>query len=224
MKKDRTREPKRNVRPKAVLIGPCRLEQDSLGYFLEHGETVDVVLNTGDVPSALDAIQRESPDIVVLDKEISPNSSKLIAEIAGTNGDTRLILLAGSSHHSHVREAVDAGACAFVQKSKVGTLELVSVINEVLENNSSAFYLAMDRGSITDLSSREHQSENHVISERELEIVKYIAEGYSNKKIAETVHISEQTAKAHIHNIFTKLGARDRAHTVAICFREKLLT
>ena len=221
--KSRTRDQKRKVRPTAVLVGPCRLEQDSLGHFLEHGETVDVILNTGDVPSAMDAIQRESPDIVVLDGEVSPNSSKLIAEIVGTNGGPRLILLAGSSHQSYVREAVDAGACAYVQKSKVGALELVSVINEVLENDDSAFHLAVDRGSITDLSSREHQSENHVISERELEIVKYIAEGYSNKKIAETVHISEQTAKAHIHNIFTKLGARDRAHTVAICFRKKLL-
>lgn len=224
MKKAQTKEPKRKVRPKAVLIGPCSLAQDSLGCFMENAEIVDVILNTDDVASALDLIAKESPDIVVLDDEILPDVSKLIADIAGTNGGTHVIILAGGSHHSYVREAVDAGASAYVQKSKVGTTELASLINEVLENNSSAFHLTMDRGSVSDLYSSEHRSENQVISDRELEIIKYIAEGYPNKKIAKTVHISEQTAKAHIHNIFTKLEARDRAQAVAICFRNKLIT
>ena len=223
MMESQTIDQERNVRPKCVLIGPCRLEQDSLGYFLENGNIVDVIINTEDVTSALDVIERESPDIVVVDDEISTNSSKLIARIACINGGTHLILLARSSHHSYVCEAFDAGACAYVEKSKVGTVELASIIKEVLQNNSSAVFLAMDRGSISDLSYHGHQSENQMISNRELEIIKYIAGGYSNKEIAKTISISEQTAKAHIHNIFTKLGAQDRAQAVAICFRKKLI-
>jgi DNA-binding NarL/FixJ family response regulator len=200
------------------------LVQDALGYFLEKGEFVDVILNTEDVTSALDVIERESPDIVVLDEEISPDSSKLIAEIASANGGTNVIILARSSHHSYVCEAVDAGASAFVEKSEVGTVELASIIKEVLENDNSTFFLAVDRGSISDLSYHGHQSNNQVISDRELEIMKYIAEGCSNKRIAKAANISEQTAKVHIHNVFTKLGAQDRAQAVAICFRKKLIT
>lgn len=210
-------------RPKGVLIGPCRLAQDSLDYFLEKGDIVDVIFNTDDVTSALDVIERESPDIVVIDAEISPNSAKIVRDIVSTDGDTLVIIMAGSSHHSYVRDAVDAGASAYVEKSKVGTLELASVIKEVMENNNSAFYVAMDRNSISNLTSSEYRSENNVISDRELEVIKYIAEGYSNKEIAKAVNISEQTAKVHVHNIFTKLGARDRAQAVALCFRNKLI-
>ena len=47
--KDQVKSPVRKVRPKGVLIGPCRLAQDSLGYFLENGGLVDAVLNTDDV-------------------------------------------------------------------------------------------------------------------------------------------------------------------------------
>jgi CheY-like chemotaxis protein len=148
LKKGQAKSPIRKVRPKGVLIGPCLLAQDSLGYFLENGGLVDVILNTDDVTSALDAIERESPDIVVLDAEISPNSSTIVQDIVSTNGGTHVIILAASSHNSHVRDAVDAGASAYVEKSKVGTLELASVVNsyssitrlESLEISSSAFF------------------------------------------------------------------------------------
>jgi two-component system response regulator FimZ (fimbrial Z protein) len=206
-----------------VLIGPCRLAQESLGYFLENEGIVDVVLNTQDIPCALDKIAGESPDVVVLDDEISPDCSKIVQDIISTNGDTHVIILARSSHHSYVCEAVDAGARAYVEKSKVGTEELASIIKEVLENNSSAFYITMERGSISDLSSHEHRRENNVLSDKELEIIKYIAEGYSNKEVGKAANISEQTVKVHVHNIFEKLGARDRAQAVALCFRKKLV-
>ena len=81
----------------------------------------------------------------------------------------------------------------------------------------------MDRSSLYDLSSPEHRTKKQILTDKELEILKHIAEGCSNKEISTKAFISEQTVKVHIHNIFTKIGARDRAHAVAIGFRKKLI-
>jgi DNA-binding NarL/FixJ family response regulator len=210
-------------KPKGVLIGPCRLSQDSLRYFLENSGIIEVILTTEDVPSAMDVLAKESPDIVVLDEEVSRNTSKIVRDIIQENDDTAVVILASQSHPSYVFEAVEAGARAFVEKGKIGTMELLSVIKEVLEDNCSAFHVAMGRGSLSDLSSLEHRKTSQMLSNKELEILKYVAEGCSNKEIAKRAFISEQTVKVHVHNIFTKVGARDRAQAVAIGFRKKLL-
>lgn len=214
----------KDVMPKGVLIGPCRLHQDSLGYFLKTGGIVDVIINTDDVTAALDVVDKESPDIIVLDEEISQNTSGLVRDIVSEHGDVPVVILASQTHSSYVFQAVDSGARAYIEKSKIGTMELASVIKEVLENNSSSFHIAMDRASLSDLSSREHRRKNQVITDKELEILKHIADGCSNKEIAKKAFISEQTVKVHIHNIFTKTGARDRAQAVTIGFRKRLLS
>ncbi|MBU4176129.1 MAG: response regulator transcription factor [Actinobacteria bacterium] len=227
MEKGQRGERKGKARPKGVLIGPCRLAQDSLGYYLEAEGVVDVInviVDTEDVTSILDAVGKESPDVILLDEEIiARNSSKLIREIVDKHGEVPLIILAGHSHPNYIYEAIEAGARAYVEKSAVSTQELASVISEVLENNGSAFHITMDRATLSNLSSREHRKTNKVLTDKELKILQYIASGNSNKEIAKKAFISEQTVKVHIHNIFIKVGARDRAQAVAIGFQKKLL-
>lgn len=209
--------------PKGVLIGSCRLSLDSLKYFLESRAIVEVILDTDDLRSAHDFIVNKSPEVVILDEDVSQNPAQFVREMTNQNGSTAMIILGSHSHPSYIFEAIDAGARAYVEKTKIGTLEFASVVKEVLEKNSAVFHIAMDRCSIYDLSSHEHRQKNGVLSNQELNILKHVAQGYSNKQIAKTVYISEQTVKVHLHNIFKKFGACDRAEAVAIGFRKKLL-
>lgn len=216
--------PRKKVGKKGIIVGASRLSQDLLKYFLESMGILDIVIETDDASKAISLTEKESPDVIILDEEITREPAKLVRELLSRNGSCPLVLLASHAHPSYVFEAIDAGARVYVEKNKVGTPELASVINEVLEKESSAFHVAMDRGSLSDLSSREHKVANRLLTDHELQILKYIADGDSNKKIAKEACISEQTAKVHVHNIFTKLGARDRAQAVALGFRKKLLS
>ena len=67
-------------------------------------------------------------------------------------------------------------------------------------------------------------STNGGLTERELEVLQLLSEGYSNKQVSEKLFISVQTVKTHVAHIFEKLGSRDRAHAVATAMRRGLLS
>lgn len=223
LRKDRVSKRISKARPKGVLIGPYRLAQELLGKYMQTEGIVDIILNTDDVTCALDAIAGEASVVLVIDDETSRDLSKLVQSVLDENGDASVIILSSRSHPSYVSEAANAGAKAYVDKMKASATELASVIREVLENNSCVFHVVIDSHSISDLSSPEHWGERQVLSGKELKILNHIAEGCSNKEIAKITYNSEQTVKVHVHNIFDKLGARDRAHAVAIGFMKKII-
>lgn len=64
----------------------------------------------------------------------------------------------------------------------------------------------------------------HLLTDKQLEVVKHMANGCPNAEIARRMWITESTLKVHIRNILHRLGARDRAHIIAICFTRKIIT
>jgi DNA-binding NarL/FixJ family response regulator len=67
------------------------------------------------------------------------------------------------------------------------------------------------------------EGRRHLLSDREIEILELIAAGAANKEIAERLGITEVTVKAHLRNIYAKIGAQNRAHAVTIALQQKLI-
>lgn len=65
--------------------------------------------------------------------------------------------------------------------------------------------------------------EGRELSEREKQVIRFLADGYSNIEIAELIFLSPKTVKTHLARVTSKLGARSRAHIVGICLREGLI-
>ncbi len=61
------------------------------------------------------------------------------------------------------------------------------------------------------------------VSAREIEILQLIADGFRNRDMARTLHLSEETVKTHVHNVLQKMNATSRAHAVAIAFRDGMI-
>lgn len=173
----------------------------------------DMVL-VGEAFTGREAAQRYReyrPDVTLLDLRL-PDMSGIDALIAIRSefSDARIIILTTFDGDVDIQRALEAGARAYVLKS-TPPKELVEVIRKVYEGKKPiskeiAAHLA------------EHYGDEG-LTDREIEVLRYVAEGNRNRDIAEKLFISEETVKVHIKHVMEKLGASDRTQAVAIGVR-----
>jgi len=163
------------------------------------------------------------PDLILMDLRMPVmGGAQAIREIRKIRPETHFIILTVYDNDEELFEALKAGAKAFLLKD-VSRDELISVMREVAagkahlqpELTSVIFERIME---ISDAGQPALQ-----ITERELDVLKLMARGASNKEIARQLSISEHTVKSHVSNIFNKLETRDRAETVAKAIQKGLI-
>jgi two-component system, NarL family, response regulator len=161
--------------------------------------------------SGQEAVQRfrlHRPDVTLMDLQMPDmNGAEVIAGIRSEFPDARIIVLTMHTGDAQVLRALKAGARAYVLKADV-PLELLEVIRSV-----HAGQKRIPPQIAAELA--EHAGDDP-LSPREIDVLRLIATGNSNKLIADQLSISEATAKSHVANILSKLGANDRAHAVTI--------
>jgi DNA-binding NarL/FixJ family response regulator len=137
-----------------------------------------------------------------------------VASIRADFPDARIVILTTFEGDVEIQRALAAGACGYLLKS-APLEELVGVIRKV---HSGRKHLP------TELAENlaEHFGSDS-LTEREVEVLKRIAEGDRNRDIGERLSISEETVKVHIKHIMDKLGAKDRTQAVAIGIRRGVI-
>jgi len=142
------------------------------------------------------------------------NGTEAITEIRSEFPDARIIVLTTYTGDTQVLGALKAGARAYLLKADVH-LELLDVIRSV-----HAGQKRIPPQIAAELA--EHAADDP-LSPREIDVLRLIATGNSNKLIADRLSISEATAKTHVANILSKLGANDRAHALAIAMKRGII-
>ena len=163
----------------------------------------------------IQAFRKHKPDVTLMDLRL-PDMSGIDAMMAIRLEfpEARIIMLTTFAGDAEIQRALEAGARAYVLKS-MPPKELVEVIRQVHAGKKRipaeiAAQLA------------EHYSDE-ALTEREIEVLKQIAEGNRNRDIAERLFITEETVKVHIKHIMEKLGAGDRTQAVAIGVRRGII-
>jgi two-component system, NarL family, response regulator DegU len=169
------------------------------------------------------------PDIVLMDIQM-PRMNGVQATAQLTAGDTpaRVIILTTFDYEDYVYEAIKAGAMGYLLKD-VPADELVATIRQVDAGEPSiqpkiANKLLIEfgrKGRSQTSSSRSPQQDE--LSPREIEILRLIAEGASNRKIAEELVLAEGTVKNHVSNILSKLHTENRTQAAYLARERKLL-
>ncbi len=173
--------------------------------------------------------QGNRPDVVLMDVQM-PLMSGVQATAALTNSDplARIIILTTFDYEDYVFDAIKAGAMGYLLKDVPAT-ELTATIRQVHAGEPSiqpriANKLLIEfgrKGSSAVRQARPTQEEE--LSPREIEILKLLAEGASNRKIAEKLVLAEGTVKNHVSNILSKLHLENRTQAAHLARERKLL-
>jgi DNA-binding NarL/FixJ family response regulator len=195
--------------------------RSGLRMLIDRQNDMRVIAEADDGVDALERTQAEHPDVAVLDVSM-PRMTGLQAarEIRSHSPDTRVLLLSMHDDERYFFEGLEAGAAGYVLKRAADT-DLIDALRTVASGRT---FLSDEAQESLMREWQEGRSEpDSPLTPRELEVVKLIAEAFTNKQIAETLRLSEKTVESHRANVLTKLGMRDRVELVRYAIRRGLV-
>jgi two-component system, NarL family, response regulator NreC len=187
-----------------------------------------VLAEAQDGRDAIRKAQEASPDVVILDITM-PNLGGLnaISEIVKISNTIRVLLLSMHEEPAYVRTALTAGASGYVLKKSVDA-DLLSAIRAVHKGGTyvdSELANSLVRYAFPEQRlSKTGTDQSKSLSERELEVLKLVAEGFSSREIAERIYVSTKTVETYRGRFAEKLGLRSRADVVRYALDMGLLS
>ncbi|GLY41882.1 DNA-binding response regulator [Amycolatopsis sp. NBRC 101858] len=188
---------------------------------------IEVVGEAADGAEALEASERLSPDVVVMDIHLpGPDGIEVTRRIArpGATRPPKVLVVTAFNTDEYVYEALRAGASGFLLKDSPVT-ELVNGIRTIARGDS-LLAPAVTRKLIGRFAARVRPAATppdgrapEILSPRECEVLRLIAEGLSNTEIAERMGLGFETVKTYVSGILTKLDLRDRVQAVVFAYR-----
>jgi DNA-binding NarL/FixJ family response regulator len=196
--------------------------RSGLRMLIDRQTDMKVIAEAGDGVAALESTQAHRPDVAVLDVSM-PRMTGLQAarEIRAHVPDTRVLLLSMHDDERYFLEGLEAGAAGYVLKRAADT-DLIGAVRTVAGGRT---FLSDDaqRALMDEWLERGSPEPEDPLTPRELEVVKLIAEAFTNRQIAETLKLSEKTVESHRANVLAKLAMRDRVELVRYAIRRGLV-
>ncbi|WP_314520412.1 fimbria biosynthesis transcriptional regulator FimZ [uncultured Lelliottia sp.] len=189
-----------------IIIDEHPIVRMSIEVLLQKNKSIEIKLKSGDSHEALDYIRNHLIDLVILDIELpGTDGFSLLKRIKNLDDNIKILFLSSKSESFYAGRAMRAGANGFVSKRK----DLNDIYNavEMLLSGYSFFpyetlsfinHQGSHRGAINDMP----------LSNREVTVLRYLANGLSNKEIAQQLLLSNKTISAHKSNIYSKLGVQ----------------
>jgi DNA-binding NarL/FixJ family response regulator len=206
-----------------LLADDHQLVRRGVRLILDGEPDLTVIAEAGDGAEALAKAKQEPPDLAILDIAMPRMTGLQTArELSRQFPDIRILMLTMYDNEQYLFEALKAGASGYVLKS-VADRDLVEACRAAMRGEPFLY-----PGAVTTLirSYLERVGEDEppkVITEREEEVLKLVAEGHSSRDIAAMLHISVKTVERHRANLLQKLGLRDRLELTRYAIRAGLI-
>jgi DNA-binding NarL/FixJ family response regulator len=180
---------------------------------LEMEDDITVVAEAGDGEEALRLVQETAPDVLVLDVSMPKKSGlDVIKALTAQQVDTHILVLSAYDDENFITEMIEAGAAGYLLKREA--LEtIVEAVRGVSVGETGWFSKAIIEKIIQ--QAQKQPSTQPKLTEREKEILQYLAQGWKNVQIANKLNISERTVRYHLRNIYDKVGADSRGMAIA---------
>ena len=203
---------------KIVVADDHEVVRSGLANLLK-GSGIEIVGEASDGDEAVEKTMKHQPDVVLMDIRM-PNRDGLSAleVIRGKLPDARVVMLSTYDNPTYVARSVALGASDFVLKGSTRQ-ELVDVITRVASGDEPLDTSVLRR--VKRVMRRRHEREDDGIplTNRELQVLRHVALGLSNREIGQSLGISIETVKEHVQNILRKLDVNDRTQAAVWAVR-----
>ncbi|HEX2051027.1 MAG TPA: response regulator transcription factor [Actinomycetota bacterium] len=195
------------------------LVSQGLEAMLSMSEGIELVgvVDSGD--DAVEKVEHDHPDVVLMDVNLGPSMNGIEAtrKIKEVSPRTKVLILTMFTDPGTVAEAVKAGADGYMSKGS-SREAVVKALHDVIDGRS-----VLDPNVTEGIFGRISGKDPRALSDRELTVLQELSHGKSTREVAESIHVSEETVKTYLKQIFRKLGVHDRTEAVAEAFRRGLV-
>ncbi|WP_049560896.1 response regulator [Nonomuraea sp. SBT364] len=213
---------------RVIVVDDQTLVRQGIRSLLDLTEDIEVAGEADDGMSALAAIEEHSPDVVLLDLRMPRHDGlwTLDALREWTGEVPPVLVLTTFDNDTLVLDAMRAGAGGYLLKDV--TLERLTRAIRVLADGGTLISPSITDRLLRAVRRRQPPDEADLpavqqLTERELEVLRLVAEGYSNREIARALFLAEGTVKNHVSTVLLKLGARDRTNAVLRALHARVL-
>jgi DNA-binding NarL/FixJ family response regulator len=208
-----------------LLVDDHEIIREALAQYLTSYAGIEVVSSVGDHRVAVEEAKRLQPDIALLDIEVPGLDCFAAArEISNLSAATKVIFLSAFCRDRYIEQALEVGASGYIVKGEEPSA-LHEAIQTVFRGSNyfspeveNRLVLGEDGVRLTSKGA----TRTAALTQREREILGYIAVGMSKKKVAALVEVSVRTVDAHVRNIMGKLDLHDRVELARFAVREGL--
>jgi DNA-binding NarL/FixJ family response regulator len=211
-----------NIR--VLIVDDHHVVRRGLVFFLRTQKGLDIIGEAANGKEAVELAESLKPDLILMDL-VMPEMDGIEATriIKKAQPDIKIMMLTSFSDQDHVIPALEAGASGF-QLKDIDPDELVFSIKKIMSGENQLHPKATSH-LLANLSSKNNQKKNLIeeLTKRELDVLKEIAKGKSNKEIASSLFITEKTVKTHVSNLLAKLELADRTQAALYAVKNQFV-
>lgn len=207
-----------------MIVDDHELIREGIKQLLELEEEIDVVAQAGDGEEAITMAMEYMPDIILLDINMPKmNGIDVLRRLKDLGVKSKIIMLTIHKDREYLLETMKIGANGYVLKDS----DAEGLVRAIRDVKSGKTYIQPSIASllVDDLSNKESNKDVlkiNSLTKREYEVLTLIAEGLSNKDIADKLYISEKTVKNHVSSIFKKIEVNDRIQAAIFAFKNNI--
>lgn len=207
-----------------LLIDDHRVVRQGLRDFLELDEHIEVVGEASSGEEGIALARELLPDVVLMDLVMSGmDGVEATRRLTAVSPSSRVIVLTSFAEDNKIFPAIKAGAISYLLKD-ISPEDLAEAIYAA-QRNEAVLHPDVAARLMQEFSTpRSAENALDQLTEREMEVLRLIAQGKSNKEIADALVISEKTVKTHVSNLLSKLHLADRTQAAIYAFRQRLVS
>jgi DNA-binding NarL/FixJ family response regulator len=192
------------------------LLREGIAVLIDTQSDMQLIGEAANGREALEQFRKHHPDITLMDLQMPEMSGiDAIGAIRGEFPDARIIVLTTYSGDFQVSRALKAGARGYLLKD---------MLRQELLETIRAVHAGQKRLSAEAAAEIAEHAADDVLTSREIEVLRLIANGNANKEVARKLSLTEETVKGHLKNIFAKLSVNDRTHAVTVGLKRGIIS
>ncbi|GAA0428379.1 MAG: response regulator [Bacillota bacterium] len=215
-----------------VLIDDHKLFREGVKRILDFEPSFEVVAEGDDGSIAAKLVKENNPDVVLMDINMpNMNGVQATSDLVRYFPNTNVIILSIHDDESYVTHALKTGAQGYLLKEMdsdalIDAIKVVSdggsYLHPKVTHNLVMEYRRLAKENASNISENgiEYRKPLHLLTKRECQVLQLLADGKSNRAVAETLYISEKTVKNHVSNILQKMNVNDRTQAVVSAIRK----